>query len=610
MADDAVLADDAADTDTAGDTDDQELVADGESVELDGSAESFTDEDSNPLSEDAADAIRESLVTLGFVSFDGTSSDNATSGVMVAEEHRADFRREAYVGIRDKEQKIEFLGRIVDGPFHAPHEIGADSAVSRTTLLHPERTRFRASYYVSGAIEILGQITEDGHIIPTSTRPRPYSHTYLFPPERLQQMLGLVGSFNLGHLLGYPEVAVHADVTSKSFLPRNVGIFGTVGSGKSNTTQVLMEEATAAGWAVVVVDVEGEYVRMNEPTSDERLISILKRSFELAPKSVADVSVYVPSSGASDAVSPTRFKVPIAAVEPHVIGDLLELTEPQMRMLYQLYESLAKNAPARKQKGASSSMPGITGSGASQGGTPFTLQHVIDALDEDMSNPGFRALRGNTEQSTAHALKSKFIALGMSGVLDWNATQNTPVLPVADLLTPGRLSVLDVSETDDRSRNITISYLLKALFDSVVETARGDNIPGTSLARPPVLVVLEEVHTFVSRASVSRMRAVLDQLQIVSRRGRKRWMGLALVSQQPGHVPDELFELANTRFIHQLKSTSNLNPVRQTTGGVHDALWPTVPSLAPGDCLLTGALFRNPIFTTIRPAQSKRMLVD
>src|SRR4029077_17729719 len=101
--------------------------------------------------------------------------------------------------------------------------------------------------------------------------------------------------------------------------------------------------------------------------------------------------------------------------------------------------------------------------------------------------------------------------------------------------------------------------------------------------RPPVLVVIEEVHTFVSRASASRMRAVLDQLQVISRRGRKRWMGLALVSQQPGHVPDELFELANTRFIHQLKSAANLAPVKQTTGGVHEALWSKRHSLAVGE---------------------------
>ena len=44
-----------------------------------------------------------------------------------------------------------------------------------------------------------------------------------------------------------------------------MGVFGTVGSGKSNTAQVLAEEAIEAGWAVVLIDVEGEYVRMNEP---------------------------------------------------------------------------------------------------------------------------------------------------------------------------------------------------------------------------------------------------------------------------------------------------------------------------------------------------------
>jgi DNA helicase HerA-like ATPase len=85
-------------------------------------------------------------------------------------------------------------------------------------------------------------------------------------------------------------------------------------------------------------------------------------------------------------------------------------------------------------------------------------------------------------------------------------------------------------------------------------------------------------------------------------------MSLALVSQQPGHVPDELFELANTRFIHQLKSASNLTPVKQTTGGVHEALWSTIPSLGPGQCLVTGAIFHNPLFVEIRPAQTRRML--
>ena len=135
-------------------------------------------------------------------------------------------------------------------------------------------------------------------------------------------MLGLVGDIELGHLLGYEEVSVCAPSDSKNFLPRNVGIFGTVGSGKSNTTQVLIEEATVAGWAVVVVDVEGEYVRMDEPSTDIVLSGLLRDRFGREPSGVSDMRVYVPSSGASDADHPVRFKVPISGVEPHIIGDL------------------------------------------------------------------------------------------------------------------------------------------------------------------------------------------------------------------------------------------------------------------------------------------------
>jgi hypothetical protein len=321
----------------------------------------------------------------------------------------------------------------------------------------------------------------------------------------------------------------------------------------------------------------------------------------------------VPSSGASEADTPIRIKVPISKIETHVLGDLLEMSEPQMRMLYPLFEKLHRDRPAHARSSISHRAPGLgpsSGTPTTPADVDFTLQNMIDGLDESNNYPGLAVKPKAQEAPTAHALRSKLIGLGMSGVLDWDGTAKFGYLPVADLLAPRRLSVLDVSETDDRSRNITIAYLLQSLFDQVVKVERGQPVPGTSYGRPPVLVVLEEVHTFVSRTTASRMRAVLDQLQIISRRGRKRWMGLALVSQQPGHVPDELFELANTRFIHQLKSASNLAPVQQTTGGVHDALWKTVPALAPGQCLLTGAVFRNPVFATVRPAASRRMLIS
>ena len=47
-------------------------------------------------------------------------------------------------------------------------------------------------------------------------------------------------------------------------------------------------------------------------------------------------------------------------------------------------------------------------------------------------------------------------------MLDWNANNGIPYLPVESLLVSGRLSVLDVSETDDSSRNIAIASFYNA----------------------------------------------------------------------------------------------------------------------------------------------------
>ncbi|HJZ94217.1 MAG TPA: hypothetical protein VKE40_25355 [Gemmataceae bacterium] len=66
---------------------------------------------------------------------------------------------------------------------------------------------------------------------------------------------------------------------------------------------------------------------------------------------------------------------------------------------------------------------------------------------------------------------------------------------------------------------------------------------------PPTLVVIEEADSFISREKAPTMQATLEMLRTVTRRGRKRWLATAFVSQQPGHLPPEIFELCNTRMV-------------------------------------------------------------
>jgi len=95
---------------------------------------------------------------LGHVNFDGESADNTTLEAMASADHQKLFRREVYVGIKDSEQNIEFLGRIVQGPFHTPAESGAKSTKTKTTTPQTKRTKNKQSYDVYGNIEVLGQL--------------------------------------------------------------------------------------------------------------------------------------------------------------------------------------------------------------------------------------------------------------------------------------------------------------------------------------------------------------------------------------------------------------------------------------------------------------------
>src|SRR5262249_29592181 len=136
---------------------------------------------------------------------------------------------------------------------------------------------------------------------------------------------------------------------------------------------------------------------------------------------------------------------------------------------------------------------------------------------------------------------------------------------------------------------------------------------GLKLTRPetpPTLLVIEEAHSFISRERVQAMQATLHMLRNVTRRGRKRWLATAFVSQQPGHLPPELFELCNTRIVHTLRSMHNLDALLATTGDVGRDLWARCPLLGPGQAVLSSPQLTRSVVVSVRPAACRRRFVQ
>src|SRR5947209_18637251 len=152
--------------------------------------------------------------------------------------------------------------------------------------------------FLLAELEIQGERVE-GRPRDTNSRPAPGSAVYSLDAEEVADLHGFRGDMLLGSLSGEDGLWVSLQSRNKGVLPRNLGIFGTVGSGKSNTAQVVIEEAARSGWAVIVLDVEGEYTDIDLPSDEDGMIQRLAR-YDRQPAGLTDFHVFCPASCACD----------------------------------------------------------------------------------------------------------------------------------------------------------------------------------------------------------------------------------------------------------------------------------------------------------------------
>ena len=497
---------------------------------------------------------------LGVVDTDGGKASNEHVSARVNAKGRLEAIRGRFVSINDSETRRTFLGRISGGPFFS------DNGSGDIRIL----------------IEVQGERTATG-TVDTRDRPTPGSPVSLLPHDDVASLLGCSGDMLLGTLAWCDGLPVGLQSKSKDVLPRNMGIFGTVGSGKSNTAQVVIEEAARQGWAVIVLDVEGEYVAMDQPGTTPALAESLA-PFHRTPEGVSNFKVLHPASCASERKEREAFTLRLADFETPVVTELIQATLSERNALLDCVEHFLNKVWQRMQTTEAERLKSILDA-SPQATRPFTLQQLYDRARE-------RSPR-TSELFDYLGLSTKLLWLMHSGAFD---QANMKSLDPAQMLEAGRVTVIDVSVANDTVKNLATADLLRKVF--ALKVAQDD--------APPTLVVIEEAHSFMSREKVATMQATLQMLRNVTRRGRKRWLATAFVSQQPGHLPAEIFELCNTRLVHTLRSMHNLESLMATTSDITGDLWARCPLLGTGEAILSSPQLNRPAILKVRPASSSR----
>jgi len=324
--------------------------------------------------------------------------------------------------------------------------------------------------YLVAKTRPLGVFSEAG-IKRVTFPPSPGTRIRLASKENLERFLNFDKN---GLLLG--EVDHHnlpVKLGMSSLLKKHVCFLAQSGGGKSYAVSVLLEELLdrpkeSGRIATIVLDPHGEYSCFATPPSEKG-----KKDYSSKTRLVkaSDIKIGVP-------------KLSVGVIS----GILPGLSAPQKRDLGRILNELK----AQMKEGLG----------------PFDLNDLKDSVARD------EAIKEN----------SKAPLLGWLDMLRelrlFGKTDN-PSIP--DLIKPGKLTVIDLSDTINlKKKQVIVSYFAQRIFNE----RRNNRVP-------PFLMVLEEAHQFVPQMAKSETAISRSIIRTIAREGRKFGASLCLVSQRP-----------------------------------------------------------------------------
>ncbi|MBO0697699.1 MAG: ATP-binding protein [Zavarzinella sp.] len=581
---------------------------------------------------------------VGRTMFDQPGSADLGVTVLLHRDRLQTAPSQALVRIKSRPDGRSYLGVVTAGPFAEPDGLRADSSLMVALGTHD--SGFLPEYHGRVQVTILGQETKDGALVPPRLRPLPNSPVFVLDDAEAAKLLKCGGDIRLGSAVGHEAVRVGVPSGAKAVLPRHTAVLGTTGGGKSTTVAGLVKQAADAGWAVVLLDVDGEYTRLNEPTADPQMVKALAES-GMEPGGIPGDRFGLYHLAGRETTNPTcagrrEFSLQFARLSPYTVMDLLDLNEAQRdRFLfaYDLAKGVLRAAGIFPENGKSPDELArqerlIVSLDEFERGYPrLTLSlflDVVGACKARVNKAGFEPYSAELKEgpgreyldsrlhekdslpgvaSSWGKLQSVLWRLHRLQVFHGYKVRARPIV-YADLLGPGRVSVIDLSDAGmTELSNLAVSDVLRGIQEEQERWYR-QHERGEGPAPGKVLIVVEEAHEFLSAERVDKCPALFAQVARLAKRGRKRWLALAFVTQLPQHLPKQVLGLVNSFVLHKLTDPAVVSDLKKTVAGIDDGLWARLPGLAPGQAIASFPHFTRPLLVSVDPAPGQLRMTE
>lgn len=617
------------------------------------------------LDSELADAV-------GFTHFDTSSSEDNLVTVLLSRDDLEQLASQTLLRIKSREDKRTYLAVVVKGPFAEPDAVPPNSTMAVGVIVQGKKVQYTFDYHGRCEVEILGEESNGKVVPSRYRPRPKSPVFLLSEEESVAVLgvggdlsLGqVVGYVNMEARISSKDKAVlprhtgiigttgggkSTTVTTAIHRFQGAGIATIVFDVEGEYTHVdlptdhpsMLEALRRRGQkAEGVKDLHVYHLVGRETTNPSHqhrknfslrfsnlspyaLVEILDmtdaqqerfhRAYEVAKLLLRDFGIFPRANNATDERTALEVDELTTGYPELTLQHVLDVVSAFLYALSDIGKSELKAAvappPGRKRRG--SAMEAIdceSTSGA--GGKPLATSGAALQLNSDFRRDPAAVLKRVHAQKSSHEVSWRALAAKLHRLrrLDIFDVRNVPSIDYATMLYPGRVSIVDLSDTDSpQLNNLVIADILRGLQETQEARYRA-----ASKEKPvvPALIIIEEAHEFLSSQRINQMPVLFQQVARIAKRGRKRWLGLVFVTQLPQHLPPEVLGLLNNFIIHKITDGAVINRMQKSIGSIDSSLWNRVPRLAPGQALASFASFTRPLMVTIDPAPCKRLLVD
>jgi DNA helicase HerA-like ATPase len=458
------------------------------------------------------------------------------------------------------------LGRVTDRvPLRLyPDSFMADPAVSPAEVaamlgfLEQQHELFEMTVAVLGYYD-----ARLGDFVNPRVPPESGSPIYIAGDDLLARVLskkraGDVGSAHIGSLLSRSQDAVPISLDVRGFTSTHLAIIASTGAGKSYLASVLIEELMRPynRASVLIIDPHGEYDTLQE---------MMGRDEFRADGYEPEVRI----------IRPDQIKVRISSL---TLGDLRYLLPTlSEKMHYQLGRTY--NATRRKygdKWSLGQFMVMLRAGGDEQ---PVTDPDADLELEED-ATIGALVWRVNS-------------VLGHSKIF-----HDFEHMPLGDLFRPGRCTVLQLNEIDQREQQVIAATLLRRLNQARMDTEKGVAGEEDENYLPyPTFVLIEEAHNY---APANAEVVTTHILKTILSEGRKFGVSVGLISQRPGKLDSDVLSQCMTQCIMRIVNPIDQARVAESVESVGRDLLKELPALTKGQVIVAGSAVNTPLLCRVR----------